>query len=107
MSRNAAAPVFAALADPTRRRLLELLAECGDGTATELAAEFRISRQAVTKHLAALAAAGLVSAERAGRETRYRVTPAPLDEAVAWMTEVGARWDERLEALRRHLAGGR
>ena len=63
-----------------------------------------MTRQAVAKHLAALGAAGLVEATRDGRETLYRLTPAPLGDAMDWMAKVGATWDARLEALRRHLA---
>jgi DNA-binding transcriptional ArsR family regulator len=100
---DAAGPVFAALADPTRRGLVSRLAERESATATELAAELPMTRQAVAKHLAALGSAGLVAAERNGRETRYRLTPGPLGEALDWMAAVGAIWDERLEALRRHL----
>lgn len=97
---SAADAVFDALADPTRRGLLRDLGRRGEATATELAATVTVSRQAVTKHLQALEAAGLVVAERHGRERRYRVTPAPLDDAVRWMAEVGAAWDDRLDRLR-------
>lgn len=95
--------VFEALADATRREVVRLLSRGGPSTATELAADLPVSRQAVTKHLAALADAGLVSCERLGREARYRLTPAPLAEAVGWMTSVGSEWDERLRRLRRRL----
>ena len=97
--------VFFALADPNRRFLLETLAARGDATATELAAELPVTRQAVSKHLAALSDAGLVRSARAGRETRYRLTPEPLGEAVSWIEQVGGAWDERLAALARHLSG--
>ena len=63
-----------------------------------------MTRQAVAKHLVALSGAGLVDGARTGRETRYRLTPLPLADAARWMAEVGAAWDDRLEALRRHLA---
>jgi DNA-binding transcriptional ArsR family regulator len=96
--------VFSALADPTRRTVLEEIAARGSATATELAAPLGITRQAVAKHLGVLADAGLVDSERAGRETRYRPTPAPMGEAISWMAEVGARWDERLAALERQVA---
>ncbi len=96
--------VFAALGDPGRRSLVEAVAARGTATATELAAERPVTRQAVAKQLSALAEAGLLRATRSGRETRYEVTPAPLDEAVEWMVSVGAAWDERLAALRRSLA---
>jgi DNA-binding transcriptional ArsR family regulator len=98
------ADVFSALADPTRRTVLQEVAVRGSATATELASPLGITRQAVAKHLAVLADAGLVDARRAGRETRYLPTPAPMSEAISWMTEVGARWDERLAALERQVA---
>ena len=90
--------VFAALADPTRREVMELLAG-GTTTATEIAAELPVSRQAVAKHLAVLQDAGLVQAQRAGRERRFSPTPAPLGDAISWMASVGGEWDERLRAL--------
>jgi DNA-binding transcriptional ArsR family regulator len=90
--------VFGALADPTRRRLLSEIAGC-PATATELAGSLPISRQAVVKHLGALADAGLIERQRAGREVRFRVTPAPLSDAASWMAQVGAQWDERLASL--------
>jgi DNA-binding transcriptional ArsR family regulator len=93
--------VWAALGDPTRRTILEQVAEADGLTATQLAAGLPISRQAVAKHLSVLQDAGLVAGRRAGRETRYVPTPAPLGEAIGWMTGVGARWDERLAALER------
>jgi len=73
-------------------------------TATELAAERPVTRQAVAKQLSALEEAGLLRATRRGRETRYEVTPAPLEDAVEWMVSVGSAWDQRLAALRRTLA---
>jgi ArsR family transcriptional regulator, cadmium/lead-responsive transcriptional repressor len=87
--------VFGALADPNRRQVIDYLAEQGTATATELTGELPMTRQAVTKHLTTLADAGLVESERRGRETRYRLTSA------------GAEWDDRLDALRAHLAGKR
>jgi ArsR family transcriptional regulator, cadmium/lead-responsive transcriptional repressor len=91
--------VFSALADPTRRRLLSALSAT-PATATELAGDLPISRQAVAKHLTALADAGLLERERVGRDIRYRVTPEPLTEAVSWMAAVGGQWDRRLASLR-------
>lgn len=93
--------VFAALADGTRRSLLAEVARRGEATPTELAASAPVSRQAVAKHLSVLAGAGLVDARREGRETRYRPTPEPFSDAIAWMAEVGGRWDDRLAALQR------
>jgi DNA-binding transcriptional ArsR family regulator len=96
--------VFSAISDPTRRTVIRLLSEHGPGSATELAERLPVTRQAVSKHLAALAEAGLVEvAEVEGREKRFRLTPAPLAEAASWMASVGWEWDARLEALRRHV----
>jgi DNA-binding transcriptional ArsR family regulator len=97
--------VFSALADPTRRRLVERLAGGSTATASALAADLPISRQGVAKHLAALRRAHLVRAERVGRETRYRLDGAPLEDAAQWIARVGAEWDERLGDLRRLLEG--
>ena len=91
--------VFAALADPTRRQVVRSLAREQAVTASGLAGELPMTRQAVSKHLHALSGAGLVTARREGRETRYTLTPAPLADAMEWMAEVGAQWDARLERL--------
>ena len=93
--------VFTALSDPTRRAVL---GGHGEATASQLARELPVSRQAVQKHLSSLAAAGLVTDRREGREVRYRITPAPMSEAMTWMATVGGEWDARLAALRRHLS---
>lgn len=95
--------VFDALADPTRRRVVETLARGGTVTASGLAAQLPITRQAVAKHLSALQGAELVSSSRVGRETQYKLRPQPLDEAAHWIQMVSADWDDRLEALRRSL----
>ena len=97
--------VFSALGDPGRRSLVMAVAARGSATATELAAELPVTRQAVAKQLLALADAGLLRARRAGRETRYEVTPEPLGDAVAWMVAVGADWDDRLARLGGLLRG--
>jgi DNA-binding transcriptional ArsR family regulator len=95
--------VFSALADPTRRSVLETLSGGETVTASGLARSLPISRQAVAKHLASLRAAKLVRSERVGRETIYELRPEPLEDAAAWIERVGADWDRRLEALRRTL----
>jgi DNA-binding transcriptional ArsR family regulator len=97
--------VFAALSDPTRRGVLERIGDAGEASATQLARDLPISRQAIAKHLASLEAAGLIADRRAGREVLYRVTPAPMSGAMSWMATVGAQWDDRLASLRRHLGG--
>lgn len=99
--------VFSALSDPSRRRLLETLAARESASLTELASQLPVTRQAVSKHLAALAQAGLVESARTGRETHYSITPQPLDDALAWMERIGDRWDERLARLREHLSSSR
>jgi DNA-binding transcriptional ArsR family regulator len=91
--------LFAALADPTRRQVVRSLAGAEPVTASRLAGELPISRQAIAKHLGALERAGLVEPHREGRETRYRLTPEPLDDAIKWMEEVGVRWDRSLARL--------
>jgi DNA-binding transcriptional ArsR family regulator len=91
--------VFSALADPTRREVVRSLAAQPGLTASHLAGELPMTRQAVAKHLNALSGAGLVQSRREGRETRYTLTPAPLAEAIEWMTAVGAQWDDRLARL--------
>ena len=99
--------VFSALADANRRRLVHYLSEQESATATELAAELPVTRQAVAKHLAALTSAGLVQGRKSGREVRYELTPQALDEAVSWIQAVGERWDERLVRLRTHVESSR
>jgi len=92
--------VFAALADSTRRELLEALAARGQATATMLAAELPVSRQAVVKHLAVLDSAGLVLRRRAGREVRYAVRSQRVDATARWMAALAADWDRRLAAIK-------
>ncbi|MGD3106399.1 ArsR/SmtB family transcription factor [Streptomyces sp. YGL11-2] len=103
---DAATEVFAALADPTRRRILDALAAHGEATATVLAAELPVSRQAVVKHLGVLDRAGLVAGRRAGREARYRVVPEQLGITARWMDRIAADWDGRLAAIKRLAEAG-
>jgi DNA-binding transcriptional ArsR family regulator len=93
--------LWAAVADPTRRRLLDVLLAHGEATATTLAGELPVTRQAVAKHLAVLDRAGLVEGRRQGREVRYAVRPERLDAATQWMTRVASEWDDRLAAIKR------
>ena len=94
-------PVFAALGDPSRRTVLEKLAIAGESTATKLAEDLPISRQAVVKHLARLYHARLVRSRRAGRETLYRVNPTPLAEAAQTLEALAQDWDRTLLSLKR------
>jgi DNA-binding transcriptional ArsR family regulator len=103
LSGRGADEVFDALADPTRRRLLRAVVEHGPVTATELASDLPISRQAVAKHLGVLRGAGLVATRRSGRETHYDATPDRLQAAADWIDATGSAWDRRLERLKRHL----
>ena len=91
--------VLDALGDPTRRHIVESLSR-QEASATQLAAELPVTRQAVAKHLTALRDAGIVDSRRQGRETLYRVNTEPLDAAAAWIVRVGGQWDARLERLR-------
>ena len=93
--------LWAAVADPTRRRLLDVLLAQREATATTLARELPVTRQAVAKHLAVLDRAGLVEGGRQGREVRYVVRPERLDAAARSMARVAAQWDERLAAIKR------
>lgn len=91
--------LFGVLADPTRRRLIETLVQHGPRTATDLSADFTISRQAIVKHLQVMADAGLVAAERDGRDVHYRATTECLADAVNWLLTTGPKWDRRLDRL--------
>ena len=100
-SEHAPGTVFRAIADPTRRTILEGLA-AGERTAGEIAGDFDISRPAVSKHLRLLGEAGLVRVERVGRERRYRADARPLDEVERWVTRHRQAWARRLVDLKEH-----
>jgi DNA-binding transcriptional ArsR family regulator len=93
--------LWAAVADPTRRRVLDALLEHGEATTTTLAAGLPVTRQAVAKHLLVLNRVGLVAGQRRGREVRYSVQPERLDDAAAAMARVAAQWDKRLARIKR------
>lgn len=92
-----------ALADPTRRAILQRLG-AGEARVTDLAAPFAMSLNAVSKHIRILERASLVQRRRAGREHVLSLNPAPLDEAAAWIEEQRQFWNARLDALERALA---
>ena len=93
--------LWSAVADPTRRRVLDVLLDRGEATATVLAGELPVTRQAVAKHLVVLDRAGLVEGRRQGREVRYAVRPQRLVAATRSMAQVAAEWDARLSAIKR------
>jgi DNA-binding transcriptional ArsR family regulator len=93
--------VLVALADPTRRQLLDVLAELGKASATMLGSRLPVTRQAVMKHLLVLEQAGLVSSWRDGRQVLYRVDPGPLDATSRYLAGLASVWDRRLNMLKR------
>jgi DNA-binding transcriptional ArsR family regulator len=93
--------LVAAVTEPTRRQMLDLLLERGESTATALAGSLPITRQAVSKHLAVLTRAGLVDGEKSGREMRYRLNVERLDRATRSLGELAATWDQRLMRIKR------
>jgi DNA-binding transcriptional ArsR family regulator len=92
---------WAALGDPMRIRLIDLLLERGDATASTLAAELPITRQGISKHLAVLERDGLVESRRSGREVLYTVRGERLDQARAALARTAARWDTRLSTIKK------
>jgi DNA-binding transcriptional ArsR family regulator len=97
---TAAAPVFAALGDPTRLRLVSRLCTDGPLSITRLREGTDVTRQAITKHLHALQSAGLVRDSRHGRERIWALAPEPLDEARRYLDRISAQWDAAIERLR-------
>jgi ArsR family transcriptional regulator, cadmium/lead-responsive transcriptional repressor len=93
--------LWAAIADPSRRRVLDLLVHRGEASASWLAGQVPFTRQAVSKHLVVLEEAGLVGHRKQGREVLYQVHADRLDQASRAMAEVANRWDRRLEAIKR------
>jgi ArsR family transcriptional regulator, cadmium/lead-responsive transcriptional repressor len=93
--------LWSAIADPSRRRVLDLLVQGGEATASSLAVEVPFTRQAVAKHLAVLEGAGLVTRHKEGREVLFRVDPARLDDATRALTRVANDWDRRLVIIKR------
>jgi DNA-binding transcriptional ArsR family regulator len=93
--------LWAAVADPTRRRVLDALLEHGEANTTTLAQGLPVTRQAVAKHLVVLDRVGLVAGRRSGREVRYAIRPERMDDAAAAMARVAALWDRRLARIKR------
>jgi predicted transcriptional regulator len=93
--------LWAAIGDPTRRRMLDTLLTTGPGTATSLSDALPVSRQAVAKHLQVLDRAGLVRSVITGRERRYQISEAQFARATAQLNAVGTAWDSRLARIKR------
>ena len=102
MEHDALSTTFAALADPTRRAILERLAD-GDATVTELAEPFAMSLPAISKHLAVLERAGMVAKSRDGQRKYCRITATPLKNANAWLDEYRRHWEANLDQLDAYL----
>jgi DNA-binding transcriptional ArsR family regulator len=93
--------LWSAIADPSRRRVLDLLVSGGEATATDLARQVPFTRQAVSKHLVVLEAAGLVNRRKQGRDVLFRVDDGRLDQATRAVAELARRWERRLDAIKR------
>jgi DNA-binding transcriptional ArsR family regulator len=101
VSTDADDDLWAAIADPSRRRVLDLLVQRGEASASRLAADVPFSRQAVSKHLVVLEQAGLIGRRKEGREVLYRVDGDRLDDATRALSEVARQWDRRLQSIKR------
>lgn len=95
--------VFAALADPTRRQVLQLLAEIQPASASAVAGHLPVSRQAIAQHLSVLQQSELVVSRRAGREVLFSLRPEALTQTASWMNSLASTWSARLQRLK-HLA---
>ncbi|HLU23981.1 ArsR/SmtB family transcription factor [Lederbergia graminis] len=95
--------VFVAIADPTRRKLIHLLAQADELPLYKLTSQFEMGRTAVSKHLTILKEADLVTNRKIGRETRYRLNAAPLKEVKDWLSFYEEFWNERVNILKNIL----
>jgi DNA-binding transcriptional ArsR family regulator len=102
----AKAPLFDALGDPNRLRIITRLCDGGPCSTTEVTAVVAVSRQAATKHLTLLEAVGLVSSRRNGRERIWRLEPKSLDDASEFLTALSQRWDRAIDRLRAYVEDG-
>lgn len=93
--------LWEAMADPTRRKLLDLLVARGQATATTLTADMPVTRQAISKHLLVLQRVGLIDSHREGREVHYAVREPRLAEATSALSDVANRWDRRLQTIKK------
>jgi DNA-binding transcriptional ArsR family regulator len=97
------APLFDALGDPNRLRIITRLCDGGPSSTTDVTQVIAVSRQAATKHLMLLEAVGLVSSERRGRERIWRLQPDPLADASAYLNALSERWDRAIDRLRAYV----
>ena len=102
----AKAPLFDALGDPNRLRIVTRLCDGGPCSTSQVTQIVAVSRQAATKHLVLLEAVGLVSSERHGRERIWRIEPKPLTDASEYLTTLSKRWDNAIDRLRAYVEGG-
>ncbi|WP_029118029.1 helix-turn-helix transcriptional regulator [Mycobacterium sp. URHB0044] len=102
----AKAPLFDALGDPNRLRIITWLCDGGPRSTSQVTEVIPVSRQAATKHLLLLEAVGLVSSERRGRERIWRVQPEPLSDASDYLDTLSRRWDRAIDRLRAHVEDG-
>lgn len=102
---RAAAPLFAALGDETRLRLVVRLASSGPESIARLSAKSAVSRQAIRKHLDVLSRAGLARGNRRGREHMWQLEPKRLAEARAYLDRISRQWDDALDRLKHHVEG--
>ena len=101
MTAQADDELWSAIADPSRRRVLDLVVSNGEVSASWLAGRVPFSRQAVSKHLVVLEQAGLISRRKQGREVLYQMEADRLDQATAAMADLAAQWDRRLDTIKR------
>jgi DNA-binding transcriptional ArsR family regulator len=102
-ARPQSAPLFAALGDETRLRLVERLCAGGALSLTELASDSEVTRQAITKHLHVLEHAGLVQSVRSGRQTLWELTPNQLRDAQRFLDDISQRWDSAIARLKERV----
>jgi DNA-binding transcriptional ArsR family regulator len=103
MTDSALNNVLTALADPTRRQIVEILSDGQARSVSEITRHFGMSRQAVAKHLAVLSDGGIIACEREGRDRNSRLQPQGFDPLRHWFSHYSAFWDDRLSALKQQV----
>jgi DNA-binding transcriptional ArsR family regulator len=95
---------FAALAEPNRRRMIELIARHGEMASTDISDQFDISAPAVSQHLKVLREAELLTMEKRAQQRIYRINPEGVDEMWEWLNQMRTYWNQRFDALDRFLS---